>query len=89
MSRCVRCIVSGRVQGVWYRASTRDRALGLGVAGHARNLRDGTVEVLACGDDRAVASLREWLWQGPPAAEVDGVDCEEVAGPPPEGFATH
>jgi len=42
-----RCLVSGRVQGVFYRASTRARAESLGVTGHARNLRDGRVEVLA------------------------------------------
>ena len=49
-----RCLVSGRVQGVWYRAATRERAVALGVTGHALNLADGRVEVLACGDPAAV-----------------------------------
>lgn len=59
---CLRCTVSGRVQGVFYRASTRHAALDLGVVGWVRNLADGSVEVLACGDAAAVEKLREWLW---------------------------
>ena len=74
-----RCIVSGRVQGVFYRASTRQRAQALGVTGHARNLADGRVEVLACGAPDAVAALCAWLQQGPPAASVTAVEVEEVA----------
>ena len=65
-----RCLVSGRVQGVFYRASTRERAHALGVSGHARNLADGRVEVLACGEPAAVDALCDWLWQGPPSAQV-------------------
>lgn len=85
---CLRCIVAGRVQGVWFRASTREQAVALGLNGYARNLADGRVEVLACGDDAALESLREWLWQGPPAAQVDAVECSEVAEEPPQGFTT-
>lgn len=82
-----RCRVSGRVQGVFYRASTRAKAQTLGVTGYARNLPDGSVEVLACGDPAAVEALCEWLWQGPPAAEVTLVEVEslaasELSGPP-------
>jgi acylphosphatase len=73
-----RCLVAGRVQGVFYRASTRSRAELLGVSGHARNLPDGRVEVLVCGPHAAVESLCEWLWEGPPAAMVTRVDVEEV-----------
>ncbi|HSJ41006.1 MAG TPA: acylphosphatase, partial [Xanthobacteraceae bacterium] len=57
---CVRFVVSGRVQGVFFRASTRDEALRLGLTGHARNLPDGTVEVVACGDDTALVQLERW-----------------------------
>jgi len=74
-----RCFVSGRVQGVFYRASTRQRANTLGVTGYARNLPDGRVEVLACGQPEAVHTLVEWLWEGSPASNVTGVDVQEVA----------
>jgi acylphosphatase len=85
MKRCVRCYVSGDVQGVAYRAATRQKARTLGVSGYARNLADGRVEVLACGDEEAVAALQEWLWQGPPWAQVtdiysEAVDCQEPVG---------
>ena len=88
MSQCLRCRVQGRVQGVFFRASTRDQARQLGLCGHARNLPDGSVEVLACGPERAVAALRDWLWLGPPAARVTAVECEAVEVAPPEGFTT-
>jgi acylphosphatase len=74
-----RCLVSGRVQGVFYRASTRERAEALGVTGHARNLADGRVEVLACGAEAAVDALCRWLWVGSPASSVTDVEIEEVA----------
>ncbi len=74
-----RCFVAGRVQGVFYRASTRARAETLGVTGHARNLPDGRVEVLACGAREAVDALCAWLWQGSPASSVTAVASEELA----------
>ena len=87
-----RCYVSGRVQGVFYRASTRQRAQELGCRGYARNLPDGRVEVLAVGEPVAVHALVEWLRQGPPAAHVTGVDCIAVGlgelGEIPNGFGT-
>jgi acylphosphatase len=73
-----RCWVSGRVQGVYYRASARQQALQLGVQGHARNLPDGRVEVLAIGSSEAIQALIDWLWRGPPAAEVTAVEVSEV-----------
>lgn len=85
---CRRCLVSGRVQGVWYRGSTRGEAERLGVTGHARNLPDGRVEVLACGPPGAVDALCDWLWQGPRHAEVSDVQCESVDLPAPSGFTT-
>ncbi|MDH4106021.1 MAG: acylphosphatase [Gammaproteobacteria bacterium] len=87
-----RCRVSGRVQGVFYRASTRARAEVLGVTGHARNLPDGSVEVLACGDEAAVTALCEWLWRGSPASSVRKVEVETVdvasITPWPRSFST-
>jgi acylphosphatase len=87
-----RCFVAGRVQGVFYRASARTRAHTLGVTGFARNLPDGRVEVLACGQQAAVETLCAWLWQGPPSAHVSAVDIEELAvesvQPWPQAFRT-
>jgi len=73
---CLRCLVAGRVQGVFFRAATREQAQRLGLTGLARNLADGRVEVLACGEPDAIGQLREWLHTGPPEAEVTGVACE-------------
>jgi len=82
----VRCIVSGRVQGVYYRAATVAEAERLQLRGWARNLNDGTVEVVACGDADAVSRLAGWLWQGPPAARVAGVSVEVWDGEVPSSF---
>jgi acylphosphatase len=66
--------VSGDVQGVFFRESTKQEARRLGVAGWVRNLDDGRVEVLAEGERGAVESLIRWCHQGPPSAEVTGVE---------------
>ncbi|MGD9843680.1 MAG: acylphosphatase [Steroidobacteraceae bacterium] len=71
--------VSGRVQGVFYRASAREQALRLNLRGYAKNLPDGRVEVMASGEPAALASLEEWLWQGSLGAEVMDVETEAVA----------
>ena len=85
----VRFLVSGRVQGVHFRAATREQALRLRLSGHARNLDDGRVEVLAAGEAQAVEAFAQWLEDGPPAARVAGVERCAHAGPAPEeGFAT-
>jgi acylphosphatase len=73
-----RCLVSGRVQGVYYRASAAQRARAAGITGHARNLPDGRVEVLACGSDGAVDAFIAWLWIGPAAAKVVHVAAEAI-----------
>ena len=69
-----RFLVAGRVQGVWFRAATRDQALRLHLCGFARNLPDGGVEVVAIGEEAALAQLEQWLWQGPPLAKVGSVE---------------
>ena len=69
-----RFLVGGKVQGVWFRASAREEALRLGLRGHARNLDDGRVEVLAIGDAPAIDALAEWLRHGPPLARVDRLE---------------
>ncbi|UCH63572.1 MAG: acylphosphatase [Fidelibacterota bacterium] len=72
----VRVIATGRVQGVWFRAATRDKAIQLGVNGYVRNLANGNVEFVAEGDDSEVDQLLQWAWHGPPLARVDDVKVE-------------
>jgi acylphosphatase len=68
-----RYLVFGRVQGVYFRHSTRSHALGLGLRGVVRNLPDGSVEVLAQGTPSSVEALHQWLHRGPELARVDVV----------------
>jgi len=68
-----RFIISGKVQGVFFRASARAEAERLGLAGYAKNLADGSVEVLAWGDAHALEELETWLQHGPPQARVTRV----------------
>ncbi|MEM9386936.1 MAG: acylphosphatase [Pseudomonadota bacterium] len=70
--------VSGRVQGVSFRASTARQAQALGIRGYAHNLPDGRVEVLACGHPEALDRLLEWLHRGPLLARVEAVQVEEI-----------
>ena len=81
-----RFLVSGRVQGVYFRASTREQAQRLQLSGHARNLDDGRVEVLAFGAAQAIEALAQWLEDGPPAARVAAVERFAHAGQCPDGF---
>ena len=75
--RRVHAIVTGRVQGVSYRASTASEARRLGLVGWVRNLRDGSVELEAEGPEDAVAGLLAWCQKGPPAARVANVAAED------------
>lgn len=75
--RCVHCIVSGRVQGVFYRANTQLKAKKLGITGWVKNCDDGTVELMACGEPESIEHLIKWLQQGPPMAKVKKVIVEE------------
>jgi acylphosphatase len=72
-----RLIISGRVQGVFFRAETQKAARGMGVTGWVRNLADGTVEALAEGEPNQVEALIRWCHQGSPASRVDRVDVED------------
>jgi acylphosphatase len=81
-----RFIVTGKVQGVFYRASTREQARALGVGGHAENRPDGSVEVLASGSAPALDALQRWLRQGPPMAVVEAVSREDLPEQELRGF---
>jgi acylphosphatase len=83
-----RFFVSGRVQGVFFRASTREEALKLRLSGYASNLRDGRVEVYAEGDDEALAKLEQWLRHGPPLARVEKLDRVAAEVEERQGFVT-
>ena len=74
---CRRFIVAGRVQGVFFRASTASVAHRLGLRGRAANMRDGNVEVLALGPASAVDELARWLRRGPPSAKVTEVSEQD------------
>ncbi|MGH8110223.1 MAG: acylphosphatase [Arenimonas sp.] len=70
--------ISGKVQGVWFRASTREQAQTLGLTGYASNLPDGRVQVQAQGEADALAKLEQWLQHGPTLAKVSQVDRIEL-----------
>lgn len=81
--QCLHAFVSGRVQGVWFRQSTKDTAMAQGLTGWAKNLPDGRVEVIACGDEKALMQLEAWLSIGPELATVaevvsERIDCTET-----------
>ena len=73
----VHCIVTGKVQGVWFRQSTMAKARSLKLTGWVKNLRNGDVELEAYGDVEQLRLLKEWLWEGPVAAKVNQVTCNE------------
>lgn len=70
--------IRGKVQGVYFRASTQQMAIENHLSGYARNLADGEVEVLVCGEEENVDKLLVWLEEGPSKAEVEYVDKKQV-----------
>jgi acylphosphatase len=80
--------IKGRVQGVFFRDSTRREAVELGLTGYAINLPSGDVEVLACGDPDAITQLEAWLRRGPPLSRVESVSSTAAADKELAGFET-
>lgn len=78
MKTCRRCLVSGKVQGVYYRQATLEKARDLAITGWVRNTTSDQVEALLCGDTEDVEAMLEWLWEGPPAARVDHVESASL-----------
>ncbi|MGJ8693490.1 MAG: acylphosphatase [Thalassotalea sp.] len=70
--------ISGKVQGVYFRASTQQQAISLGITGYARNLLDGDVEVIACGEQETVDKLISWLHTGPSNASVQKIQIKDI-----------
>lgn len=83
--KCVSIIISGRVQGVFFRASTRKKAEMLGLVGWVRNNADGTVEAVFEGPSDSVGEIIDWCRTGSPDSEVTDVVVKEIA---PEGFTS-
>ncbi|WP_313872847.1 MULTISPECIES: acylphosphatase [Rugamonas] len=83
LAMAMRLTISGRVQGVGYRASLAEEAVSLGLCGWVRNRRDGSVEACFDGDEAAIDALVRWARRGPPAARVADVCIEDVATPLP------
>jgi acylphosphatase len=81
-----RVLVAGRVQGVWFRESCRDRAQAAGVAGSVRNLADGRVEVVLEGPPATVDEVVAWCRRGPRRADVDGIEIVDEAPVGEQGF---
>ena len=78
MMRRVKILVSGRVQGVYFRMFTQNKAKQFGVKGHARNLPDGRVEIIAEADNGSIEKLIQWCHKGPVTARVDDVEINEL-----------
>jgi acylphosphatase len=87
MRRAVHVVITGRVQGVGFRASVVDEASALGLDGWVRNRRDGTVEAVFCGDEGEIQHILMELNAGPPAAAVTDVRTGPYEGPMPSGFS--
>ena len=85
---CARFIITGKVQGVFFRASTRHAAVRLGIAGSAVNRADGSVVVTVSGTLAALAELEQWLQHGPPGARVDNVLREDLPDQELHGFVS-
>lgn len=77
MKSCRRYVISGKVQGVFYRQSTFEQAEQLGIKGWVRNLDNGDVECLACGEDALLDRLELWLSKGPARAKVMNIQRSE------------
>lgn len=82
----VRVVITGRVQGVWYRGWAVEQAAALGLRGWIRNRRDGSVEAVFCGDPEQVDHMIVACRTGPSAAKVTAVDCEQAPIPDGSGF---
>ncbi|MBS1269821.1 MAG: Acylphosphatase [Gammaproteobacteria bacterium] len=79
---CNRYRVFGRVQGVWFRGTTRDQARQLGLSGWVRNCKDGSVETVACGTPEALDAFKSWLQRGPSSARVDRIEETDASESP-------
>lgn len=78
MNVCYVAHISGRVQGVYFRASAQQQAIDYSLSGYARNLADGDVEVMLCGEQESIEKMLAWLAEGPEQAEVSNIQHQQV-----------
>ena len=78
MNCCYKVNISGKVQGVFFRSSSQQKAIEYSLSGYACNLANGGVEVLLCGEQKNIDHMLEWLAQGPEQAEVESVEYEPI-----------
>lgn len=83
---CLHLLISGRVQGVWFRESMKREAERLGVTGWVRNLADGRVEAAVCAEETHLNAILKWAAKGPPLARVNGIEHSEFS--PDEMFSS-
>lgn len=83
---CLHLLISGQVQGVWFRESMRQEALALGATGWVRNLPDGKVEAVVCGSETTVDSMLTWAKKGSPLAKVNSIETRDIPAEPFSGF---
>jgi len=74
---CMHFIISGHVQGVFYRSETQKKANTLNLTGYVKNVQNGNVEVFACGAEKNIKQFEKWLWHGPKFAQVTSVTFAE------------
>lgn len=86
MNICKHCIITGRVQGVFYRQSTQEKAMQLGITGWVRNCENGDVEAFICGEENRIEELLQWLKKGPSRARVDSLVATPAELKAHEGF---
>jgi len=79
MNVCYKVLISGTVQGVYFRSSAQQQAIDFSLSGYARNLADGNIEVMLCGEMNNIEHMLEWLAHGPENAVVEAVNFEQVA----------
>lgn len=89
MVEAIHIIVHGRVQGVWFRAGTKEQADELGLFGWVKNRPEGTVEIHAEGEKNQLEEFKAWCRKGTPAADVTSLDIDEVAAQEFKSFDIH
>ena len=78
MEKSIKIQIYGKVQGVWYRASTQRKAEELGLKGFVQNMPDGSVYVEASGNEKQLKALEDWCKEGPPFAKVTSIAVEDI-----------